>query len=343
MEIHLPPLKPEVLVPKIGDYLVEKGLISRDDLRAALLYQQSLRSKTEFPPLLGEILVQQGKLNENQLDQAITEQIIQLRKILEKTNQRLEQRVKERTSELENALSKLEELNKVKTNFVATISHELRTPLTHIKGYVELLFSNDLGSLNESQMEAVSVMRTATSRLEGLIEDMILFSTSEKEQINLIIEPFDITTVIKKVTNRVQNRVKENKIQLVIDLPAVIPDVKADQEKIYWVILQLVDNAIKFTPPGGKILIKCKIDDSVMRVSVIDTGIGIPAEKINEIFEPFHQLDNSSTRRYSGTGLGLALAKRIIEAHGSHIFLTTKENKGSAFEFLLNTVLIKKG
>ena len=342
MDLHLPPLKPEVLVPKIGDYLVEKGLITRDDLRAALIYQESLRISVKYPPLLGEILVQQGKLNENQLDQAITEQIIQLRQILEKTNQRLEKRVKERTAELENALAKLEELNKVKTNFVATISHELRTPLTHIKGYVELLHSNDLGPVNESQKEALSVMRNATSRLEGLIEDMILFSTTEKEQINLFIENFDITAICEKVISRVKNKAQEKNLQLVSDLPQGLPEVRADQEKINWVIFQLVDNAIKFTPQGGRVLIKCRIDDRVMRVSVIDTGIGIPSNKTKEIFEPFFQLDNTSTRRYSGTGLGLALVKKIIEAHGSYIYLTSKENKGSAFEFLLNTVLNKK-
>jgi len=330
-----PTLTPEILVPRLGDYLLEKGLISRQVLEKALQIQRVRRIPDQPVPLIGNILIEINAIDRATLDEAITEQILQLRNALESSNQQLEQRVLERTAELEQALAKLAELNQLKSNFISNISHELRTPLTHVKGYLELLAARDLGPLTTDQEQAIFIMEKSSARLERLIEDLILFSNAENEQINLQIQPFELNRLFDDVLLQSSTKSDEHKVTIQQDYPAQLPKVNADREKIGWVILQLVDNAIKFSNPGGKVLLKAETENNFVNISVIDNGIGIPEDKIEEIFEPFHQLDGSSTRKFGGTGLGLSLARKIIEAHGSILRVTSKINQGSKFNFLL--------
>jgi signal transduction histidine kinase len=160
-------LTPEMLVPRLGDALVRKGLISEEGLQKALAYQQEqlVQGKT---CLLGRALVELNLLKQSALDQMVTEQIIQLRNALQASNRSLEERVQQRTAELQGALERLSELSQMKANFVANISHELRTPLTHIKGYLELLVSESLGAITAEQKHALQVSQQSTVRLEGL-------------------------------------------------------------------------------------------------------------------------------------------------------------------------------
>lgn len=328
-----PPLTPEVLVPKLGDYLVTKGLISAAELKRALAFQKSLRADDQIPPLLGNILIQMGLITREKLDEVITEQILQLREALQRYNQQLEHRVQERTAELELALSKLSELNKLKANFIANVSHELRTPLTHLKGYLELLTTSSLGPLTAEQNEALTTIQRSTERLEQLIESLILFATAEKEEFSLAIRPFPILPTCQKVIKKLKEKAENQKVTIHLDCPADLPMAKADEEKISWAILQLLDNSIKFTPAGGHVNLQCLYQNPTLRIIIKDTGIGIPEEKFKELFEAFHQLDGSSTRRYGGTGLGLALVKKIVEAHGTTIHFNSVVGKGSQFEF----------
>ncbi|HVN54122.1 MAG TPA: ATP-binding protein [Anaerolineaceae bacterium] len=328
-------LTPEILVPRLGDYLLEKGLISREDLRSALDRQQEIRGESGKQILLGQILVEMGVIDKAGLDQAITEQIIQLRAALQETNAQLEQRVQERTAELQSALLKLSELSQLKSNIVSNISHELRTPLTHIKGYVELLVSEAMGSLTEQQVSALQVVQRSSERLEQQVEDLIRFSTSEKGEFTLRISAVDVRRLFETVVSRASARIRQAKHEIHILCPPDLPRVRADEEKISWAVLALVDNAIKFTPPCGKITLRAENTDGLITIAVEDTGIGIPADRIGEIFEPFHQLDGSATRRYGGTGLGLALVRQIIEAHGSIIHVNSVIDQGTRFEFVL--------
>lgn len=330
-------LTPEVLVPRLGDYLVEKGLISSEDLHKALETQKQPRHLDTPAPLLGNILIEMGVIDRASLDQAITEQIIQLRAALQDANQKLERRVQERTAELREALQKLSELSKLKTNFVANISHELRTPLTHIKGYLELLLSGELGSLEDDQFQSLKVIHHATGRLERLIEDLILFSMSESGDFSLNIQPFCLSTICRTALDRSQVKADSKSISLILDSQPDLPYVQGDEEKVTWVILQLLDNAIKFTPNGGNVSMHLDMEDGNVQLAVTDTGIGIPSDRLDEIFEPFHQLDGSSTRKFGGTGLGLSLASKIIEAHGRKIFVSSQLNQGSEFRFSLLT------
>jgi len=305
-------ISPEVLVPRLGEQLVENGLITRDQLKLALEHQK--KSK------------------------AITEQILRLRAALEDANRNLERRVQQRTAELEEALQKLSELNQLKANFLANISHELRTPLTHIRGYLELMQTESLGPLNPEQDKAIDVSLHSAARLQNLIDDLILFSQASRGEMTLTLAPVDFKKVVNRVVTHARPKAEDRGVALKVALDPAVASVQADEEKISWVLTQLLDNAIKFTPAGGQVQLMARLDEQnrhLVQVSVSDTGVGIPQERLAEIFEPFHQLDSSSTRRYGGTGLGLALVREIIEAHSSMISVQSVLQQGTTISFPL--------
>jgi len=328
------PLAPEALVPRLGEYLVENNLITRDQLAYALKHQATIR-QTQGTRLIGQILVDLGYITRETLDAATTELLIQLRSALEEANQQLEKRVKERTVELETALHQLSSLNELKANLVANISHELRTPLTHLTGYLDLLINGDFGPLTADQLASLEIVQRSSERLGNLIEDLIQFSVSERNQVYLHIKPCDLHELASGVYKRNISRARDGQIQFDLQLPPESIQVNADNDKISWVLMQLLDNAIKFTQPGGSVSLRAEREDNFIRIQVLDTGIGIPADRYDQIFEPFIQLDGSSTRKAGGTGLGLALARRIVEAHGSVIHVYSDAGKGSRFEFVL--------
>lgn len=329
------PLSPEMLVPRLGEYLVQKGHITNENLSEALKHQEK-KQKTEKPYLLGTALLELGYIKRPVLDHAITEQIIQLRNALEDANKNLENRVCARTTELQEALRKLSELNQMKANFIANISHELRTPLTHIKGYLELLGAFSLGELNDEQKNAVEVSQRATKRLESMVENLIMFSLASRGEMSIKMVPLELGKTIEEVVNFSRSKAVDRGVILHIELEPDLPLVKGDAEKISWVILQLLDNAIKFTPAGGQVTLKIFTEtDRLVMIMVSDTGIGIPFERLNEAFEPFHQLDGSSTRRAGGAGMGLSMVQEILQAHGSMIEVESEPGKGSTFRFPL--------
>jgi two-component system phosphate regulon sensor histidine kinase PhoR len=333
------PLTPEELVPRLGEYIVQKGLITEADLQKALEFQNEKQQEGERI-LLGQALIDLNLLNRRQIDHAVTEQIIQLRNALEDANRFLEQRVAERTGELQEALRKLSELSQMKANFVANVSHELRTPLTHIKGYVELLTNESLGLLNAEQKNALQISQRAAGRLESLIDNLILFSLAARGEMTVRLAPVNLIKVAEEISNYSLSKANDRKVTLRSIIRANIPFVQADIEKISWAILQLIENAIKFTPSGGEVILSIQPEsETLIMVSISDTGIGIPPNRMNEIFEPFHQLDSSSTRHYGGTGLGLALVRDIISAHGSVIEVQSEEGKGTRFSFPLLAVI----
>jgi signal transduction histidine kinase len=328
-------LTPEMLVPKLGDALVHEGRITEADLQKALAYQQDQLAHGKSS-LLGQVLVDLNLIDRAALDEAVTEQIIQLRSALQAANRNLESRVQERTSELREALQRLSELSQMKANFVANISHELRTPLTHIKGYLELLITESLGPLTEEQRHALMVSQRSAGRLENMIGDLIMFSLASRGEMSMKQESVEIERIsnlaVKTAAQKGEGRGVD--VQMVADQN--LPFVQGDSEKISWVLNQLLDNAIKFTPSGGHVILSLKEEGAnLVMVSVTDTGIGIPAHRLQEIFEPFHQLDDSSTRKVGGTGLGLSLVRQIVEAHGSLLDVQSIEGKGSTFKFPL--------
>jgi signal transduction histidine kinase len=333
------PISPEILIPRLGNYLIERGVLRKEELQDTLEYQKRMEAQGE-PRLIGQALVELGHVSRESLDKAITEQIFQLQSALHQSNKDLEKRVSERTSELQNALNRLSELNQLKSNFIANISHELRTPLTHLKGYIELIIDEGLGPLTKEQVDALVVMRRSEERLEKLIEDLIQFSFVARGDLDVKMEAIDLENVITEVVLLLTQKSENAKVVFKTSFPAKFSIVKADKQKLSWVLSQLLDNAIKFTPQGGMVHFIIQSDDLWVNFIVHDTGIGIAKDRIQEIFEPFHQLDSSATRQYGGTGLGLAMVRQIVEAHGSSVKVRSVEGKGSYFEFSLPVVKI---
>ena len=331
------PLAPEILVPRLGAYLMERGVLNADDLQRALDIHRQY-SDAGKPRLFGKMLLELGLVDRETLDQVITEQILKLQEALQQSNRQLEQRVQERTIELQRALSKLSQLNELKSNFISNISHELRTPLTHMKGYLSIFVDGGLGPLTPQQEEALDVVMRAEGRLEKLIEDLIQFSLAARSELSLNLTATNITELIQATVSRVKRQARVKEINLHTSFPGAIPLVRIDNEKIAWVLHQLLDNAIKFTQKGGHVIIEAAPEKEMITVRVTDSGIGIAPERLSELFEPFHQLDSSDTRRYGGVGLGLALARRIVEAHGSTIRVQSKLGQGTRFEFPLPMV-----
>jgi signal transduction histidine kinase len=332
--LHTVPVSPEVLLPRLGDYLLDKGVLDHSALNQALNLQRE-RAHLGHPILIGQALIELGLIERPALDEAITEQIFNLQEALRRSNQDLEQRIQERTTELQNALNKLNEINQIKSNFIANISHELRTPLTHIKGYLDLLSDGSLGPLTPNQVEALEVLDRSEKRLERIIDDLIEFTLAARGELAIETDDFQLAQLIYHTTSKLDTRLRNKYLSLQIKITDDIPPVNADEEKIGWVLMQLLENAIKFTDPGGFIEIKVRKEGEMVKTSVRDTGIGFSEKHIPEIFYPFHQLDNSTTRRYPGIGLGLSLVSRILEAHGVNLSVESKPGEGSIFTFLL--------
>jgi len=327
------PSSMEELIPRLGDSLVNQKIITAQQLQQSLEVQAADKREGKQPRRIGQILIAMGVLQPGDLDRAIAAMVVQLQKALQMANRRLEERVRERTVELSHALERLSELNQLKANFVANISHELRTPMTHIVGYIDLLADDTFGPVSPQQREALETLHRAAERLTGLIDDLIQFSDTSRGGITLNSESVSLRNLIQETLTRMMSKAQRGNVRIEVNLPSDLPPVQADGRKITWVISQLVDNGIKFTPSGGKVVVRAGGVSDRVWITVEDTGVGIPSARLNELFEPFHQLDGSITRRQGGTGIGLYLCKQIVEAHGSRITLQSKEGSGSTFLF----------
>jgi signal transduction histidine kinase len=172
-------------------------------------------------------------------------------------------------------------------------------------------------------------------RLEQLIDDLIQFSMMARGELSLNKRLTSASDLVRTVSSKLKRLARAGGVDVQVDLPVVLPKIEIDYEKISWVLMQLLDNAIKFTPPGGWVRISGGAEGGLVTFRVTDSGIGISKAQISEIFEPFHQLDGADSRRFGGVGLGLALVRRIIEMHGSIIRVDSEIGKGSTFEFSL--------
>lgn len=325
---------PEILVPRLGERLIENGLLKPKELEEALKYQKR-RAAEEEPILLGEALIALEFIDRGELNRTITGQIANLQEDLYQSKVMLEHRVEERTAELQKALDEITELNRVKANFVGNMSHELRTPLAHIVGYVDLLDDESLGPLTSEQRKAVEVLKRSNQRLNGLIDNLLFISFDQEDRLYLDLKPTAMFEFIQEIAQRTREKAEAQNLQFVSKIPKNLPSISIDPKKMDWAISQLTDNAIKFNRPNGKVAIKLESGPEFVKLVVQDSGIGIPQDKLQEIFEPFYQIDSSSTRKYGGAGLGLSLAKRIIESHGSQISSESVIGKGSRFAFYL--------
>ena len=327
-------LSPEILVPRLGEVLIKEGLINEDQLRRALEEQKRI-STTGRWARIGEILVDLGYINLETLNQAITRQVLRFQRALIQANKNLESNVAARTAELESANRKLSELDILKTNFVSNISHELRTPLTHIKGYIDLIMTEECVNKNPQVAANLEVVQRSTERLENLINNLIMFSIAETGQLALTLESFNILEIVELSIAHFEHMAANKAISIKKDFAHDIIRVQADKNKITWVINQLIENSLKYTNENGEILVRISTIKDQAIIEIQDNGPGISQSQLEDVFIPFHQLDGSANRIQGGIGIGLTLAKLIIEAHHSEIHVESSPEKGSLFTFKL--------
>jgi signal transduction histidine kinase len=271
----------------------------------------------------------------------LEELIIRIRKVLEERQRFV--RLKDFADKLEKANQELKKIDTMKSEFVSVASHELRTPLAAIKNSVQLMLSGKTGEINENQTKFLSMAERNINRLTNILNDLLNLSRIESGKIELKFENVELKEIIELTASSLRPQADGNSIQIEVEVPEQIPAVYGDPEKIEQILTNIIGNSIKFTPDGGKILITAKhlpkgkeggYGDKVA-VSVKDTGIGIPPEHLDAIFEKFHQVEGSLHRSVSGTGLGLAITKGLVEAHQGKIWVESEVEKGSVFTFTL--------
>jgi signal transduction histidine kinase/CheY-like chemotaxis protein/HAMP domain-containing protein len=250
-------------------------------------------------------------------------------------NLNLEQKVKERTYDLELANAKLRKADRMKSEFLANMSHELRTPLNAIIGFAEILRDGVCGELTDTQKSAVIDIYESGKHLLQMINDILDLSKVEAGKMELQSEEFSLVTAIEEIHSIVKDMVNKKGLNITFSVPDELPNAYADQIKFKQIMYNLLSNAIKFTPQGG-IEVNVAYDDSQFTISVADTGIGIDPEYQEVIFDEFKQLDSSQSRQYEGTGLGLTLTKRLVELHNGKIWVESGGlGKGSKFLFTI--------
>lgn len=236
------------------------------------------------------------------------------------------------------AYEKLKELDKLKDDFLSTVSHELRTPLTVIHGAVDLMLNVNFKGLTKEQITLMKLADEECKSLNNLIGN-ILEVAKNKAKLRLKLKEYSMAEIVKDVVDANKPQAKKKKIKIEVDIKKNIPNILVDRYQIERAISNLVENSIKFNKANGKVTVRAEYKDrlfyKVMIVSVIDTGIGISENAQKKVFDSFYRSDIGTARKYPGTGLGLSVAKEIVEAHGGKIKVKSTLGKGSEFTFAL--------
>jgi signal transduction histidine kinase len=229
----------------------------------------------------------------------------------------------------------LETANKHKSEFLANMSHELRTPLNAIIGFSEVLLERLFGELNEKQDDYLKDIHASGKHLLQLINDILDLSKVEAGRMELDLATFDVPAAIANAMTLIRERAQRHNIALALDADPQLGEIVADERKFKQILLNLLTNAVKFTPDGGQIKVAARRSADGLVVAVHDTGIGIAPEDQQAVFEEFRQVGRSYTNKQEGTGLGLTLTRKFVELHGGRIWLESEPGKGSTFTFTI--------
>jgi signal transduction histidine kinase len=242
----------------------------------------------------------------------------------------------EKNRQLEESYAKLKELDRLKSNFLATMSHELRTPLTSVIGYSEMMLEGLGGPLTAEQREYLGIIMEKGENLLQLITSILDISKIEAGRVRLVLSEVDAGQVMRDAVATVLPLARKKGLRVACE-PPTIPRIQADRDKLRQCLVNLCSNAVKFTGAGGTITVSAEPVDGNERVAirVADNGIGIAAEHLDKVFEVFYQVDGSSTREYGGAGLGLAIVKSFVEAHGGEVAVRSVPGSGSVFSIVL--------
>jgi len=243
--------------------------------------------------------------------------------------------MRESKRKIETQNIQLQKLDKIKSDFLNITSHELRTPMSAIKGYTQMVFKQKLGQITDEQRHALNVVLRNTDRLDNLIRDILDVSRLESGTIKFVPEKTDAGKMVNEAVETMQPTADLKNIKINTEIEPYIPEMMVDHERIKQVIINIVNNAIKFSPNGTIINVRTKKDNDQVLFEIQDYGRGIPKDKQEKIFEIFYQVDSGMDRKFGGAGLGLAISRGIILSHGGKIWVDSEPEKGSIFYFSL--------
>jgi len=231
----------------------------------------------------------------------------------------------------------LKEIDQMKSDFVTSVTHELRSPLTSLTMYIDLFLKGGAGELNDKAKKFLTIMERSNNRLSRFIDDLLDMAKIERGKMEIKKEPLGILPIVSETVQLIKPQADEKDIEITMDISDNLPLVFVDGDRTRQIITNLLSNSIKFTPEKGKVSIKIQDEGEHVQVSISDTGIGIPPEQINRIFDKFEQVREVRERVKGpkGTGLGLAIVKSLVEAQGGKIWVESEVDKGSTFYFTL--------
>ena len=250
---------------------------------------------------------------------------------LTEQRQRRADELRRKAEELAADNRRMQEASRLQSEFMANMSHELRTPLNAIIGFADLMYGGMVGPLDQQQREFLGDILSSSRHLLQLINDVLDLAKVESGTLEIVPEPVDLERVIGEVRDILRGVAAERRLELELQLAGDLGSVTVDPAKLRQILYNYTSNALKFTAAGGRVTIRAALVGEAFRIEVEDTGIGIASEDQRYLFMPFRQLDASATKRYQGTGLGLALTKRLAEAHGGRVGVTSARGAGSTF------------
>jgi two-component system phosphate regulon sensor histidine kinase PhoR len=235
----------------------------------------------------------------------------------------------------------MRQFENTRREFVANVSHELRTPLSIIKGYVETLLDAQPPD-PETAKQFLETIQRHSQRLEALIGDLLSISALESQEARLNFEPISLRAAAQSVANELAQQARKKSTTVSLEIPEHLPAVRADAQRLHQVLFNLLDNAVKYTQPGSRVVVTAKEKDGEIEVCVADNGPGIAPEHLPHIFERFYRVDKTRSRELGGTGLGLSIVKHIVQAHGGRVWAESSPRseqnqleQGSTFHFTL--------
>lgn len=250
-------------------------------------------------------------------------------------SQALESKVQERTKQLASALEEVKLIDKTKSEFISAVSHELRTPLTSIKGYASLLITGKLGAVPEAVKERLEKINAHSDNLVKMVNNLLDIARIESGRAEMKMEKCDITAIIETARDLLTPQMKEKNLQWKTTIGKGMPELVMDKHQMERIFINLISNAIKFTPEKGMITVQVRHDPQAATIEVSDTGIGVSKEDLKKLFDEFYRVDNAINQNVKGTGLGLSLVKKIIDAHKGRVWVTSEVNHGTTFHFTL--------
>lgn len=340
--------------------MVSRTVFPREVVAIPLIYRENVMGVLELASIRGfdekelreiaermayQMTIGIRELKASLLQKKLSEDLLRLNQELRAMNEELKtmnQELEERERALNEVNLRLGEASRAKSDFLSNMSHELRTPLSAIIGFTEILRDGLYGDLNEKQREYVEIVYKSSQHLLDLINDILDLSKVESGRMELNLEKFRLKEVLESSVSLLREKAMKHHIKMDLTIfPEADIEVEADKRKLKQILFNLLSNGVKFTPEGGSVeVIAKRASDDLLEISVKDTGIGIKSEDIPKLFQEFTQLESPYTKKYEGSGLGLALTKRLVELHGGKIWVESEYGKGSCFTFTLPVKII---